>query len=199
MKLDMECTWDQGKKITKQRIYFVYKPKKLFSMPEETTQKFQEIAADAAQIGPKSIDQIKQIHCQYPASLYATFIYCQTLQLFEDFEEADKIIAHMQIQFKDEIFTRCLVAEEWLKQRKYLEFRDAFNNIEVLGAACPQRKSFFFEEALFFHHLWARHYFETKNEFHFQKHAEVINMLMETYQMATQDLSEEEVNALNKK
>jgi hypothetical protein len=197
MQLDMECKWDGGKITTKQRIYFMYKPKKLFSMPEEEIQRFQEIAADAAHIGPKSIEQIKEIHCQYPASLYATFIYCQTLQLFEDFEEADKIIEHMQTRFKDEILTRCLIAEEWLKQRKYQEFRNVFDKIEVLGAACPQRKSFFFEEALFFHHLWARHYFETKNQFHFEKHAEVIQMLMDTYQMASQDLSDEELNVIS--
>ena len=161
-------------------IYFDYQPKVLFKLPTEKIKLLYKLAKDAPIEGPSILKDLQNLAQKYPKSLYCSFIYYQTLCFFEYFDEADKILAKMKKNFLEQVFVKCIMAEALLEKKDYKKFSSLFKHIEVLKGAFSKRRDFYFEEALFFHNLWGRYFFENKDEFQAQKHKKMILLIMNT-------------------
>lgn len=182
MKLELECTWNNKKNKAKQRIHFDYLPKSIFGLPVEKILLTQKLVHDAKTSGPAVLKEIHDLVEEHPKSLYLSFNYFKTLQFFEYLDEADALFAKMKKLFPGEVFIKCIIGESLLINKDYENFSEVFNQIEVLKGAFLKRKDFYFEEALFFHHLWGRYFFETGNELQADKHKRLILLIMNTLQ-----------------
>ena len=156
MKMEVDCTWQQKKKKAKVVINFTYTPKNIFLMPQDKILSLQDLAMNSFQMGPPVLKQLQSFIKQYPKSPYAYFAYYKTLDFFEYEEEAEAVFQMMQKKFSNQLFTRCIASGYLIKENKHQDFHDGFEGIEVLKGAFPNRREFFFEEALLFHNLWAK-------------------------------------------
>ena len=177
MKLEVDCTWNQGKNKAKLIIKYDFLPKKIFSMPEAEIIELQRLAQTAKLEGPNIFKKLKIFTEKYPKSLYANAILYQTLAFFEYEDEAILLFENIKKSFPKEVFTRCIEASYLLKNKKIEEFLKYFKNTEVLKGVFPRRNLFYFEEALFFHNLWIQYYSEIKDEIQMEKHKR-FNLLM---------------------
>lgn len=182
MKLEIECTWNEKRNKAKQVIRFDYRPKSLFCLPDEKIKLMQTLTRKASQEGPSTLDELKTIKIQHPNSLYANFLYYQTLAFFEYHEESEELLSELQDRFPEEVLTKCLVSNLLLKDKKYDKFSAFFQKTEVLKGIFSKRKLFFYEEALFFHSLWANYFEGVKNEIQFEKHSRFIFLILNTLQ-----------------
>ncbi|MCI5052803.1 MAG: hypothetical protein MRY21_06695 [Simkaniaceae bacterium] len=182
MKLELDCTWNENKNRAKQSIHFDYRPKSLFSMPDEQVFELQKLAHSLPQATPEVIGQIEALLKKYPKSLYAQVNYYQVLLFFELIEDAEEISKQLQKEHPDALFTKCILGGELLSKKQYDRFPQLFNHIEVLKGAFPKRRSFFYEEALNFHNLWGRYFLETGNGAQADKHKKLLVFIMNTLQ-----------------
>lgn len=180
MKLEVDCTWNEKRHRAKLVICFDYCPKSLFSMPNEIISRVQKLSQSAANSGPPVLEELKLLHQRYAKSPYLAFIYWQTLEFFQYDDEADQLLAQLARRFPEQPLTKCALANQLIKDKKYQAFASVFNHIEVLKGAFPKRRFFFFEEALCFHHLWGRYSFETGNEVQCEKHKKFLFLIMNT-------------------
>ena len=186
MKLHLNCTWNNEKNRAKQIIHFDYAPKAIFGMPVEKIPLLQKLIKNIAIEGVSVLKDIEKLAEQFPKSLYILLNYYKALQFFKYLDEAKQVLTKIENKFPDEVFTKCLLGESFLLNKKYEAFPVVFNHIEVLKGAFIKRREFFFEEALFFHNLWGRYFFETGNEIQANKHRNLILFIMnmlQNYQM----------------
>ncbi|MCH9630456.1 MAG: hypothetical protein S4CHLAM37_04560 [Chlamydiia bacterium] len=184
MKLEVDCSWNEGKNKAKQTICFNHTPEDLFRMPEEKIAEIQALSQNAPTDGPKALEAIHKLKKEFPKSLYAAIIYFQTLNFFEYTEEADALLKNLKKKYPNELLVKCSIANKLLKDNKIDEFFKFFSGLEVLIAAFPKRKEFFFEEALFFHDLWIHYYTRTGDEIQGEKHKKFNFMMLNTFQSA---------------
>lgn len=182
MKLELDCTWNDKKDRAKQRIRFDYYPKAIFKLPIEKITMIQELAQKAPTEGPSTLKAIEELTRKFPKSLYALLNYYKVLNFFEYLDEASGVFIKMKELFPEEVFIKCIDGEFLLNKKEYKKFTELFNNIEVLKGAFPKRSDFFFEEAIFFHNLWGRYFFETGDGFQAEKHKKLIILIMNTLQ-----------------
>lgn len=182
MKLEVDCTWDNKQKKAKQSIHFDFRPKLIFSMPEQVASRLQELAHSIGVEGPTALEELKTSHEQYPKSVYAGYVYYRAFLFFELFEEADELFQQLRKRFNDQLLIKGILANQFLKDKNYKSAGAVFSDIEVLKGAFPRRKQFFFEEALVFHHFWGRYFFETGNELQSEKHQRFIFLITNTFQ-----------------
>ncbi len=180
MKLEVDCSWNKAKEKAKQTIHFDYLPKSIFCMPEEKILALQDLHHTAHLEGPIILDKLQHFLSSHPDSLYALVIYYQILQFFGYVEDGKKLLNIMKKQFSGEVFVECMLAKELLEQGKVDQFFFFFGRTEVLQGVFPKRSGFFFEEALFFHHLWMRYFSIKGNLCQLQKHQQFINLMMNT-------------------
>lgn len=182
MKLELECTWNNKKNKAKQRIHFDYQPKSIFGAPIEKVLLIQKLVNDARLGGPSVLKEIEALVEEFPKSLYLSYNNFKILQFFEYTDEANSLFSKMKKRFPGEVFIKCINAESLLINKEYEQFSELFNHIEVLKGAFPKRRDFYFEEALFFHHLWGRYFFERGDELQADKHKRLIQVIMNTLQ-----------------
>lgn len=180
MQLEIDCSWNEKKCRAKQKIHFDYRPKTLFCLPQEKIELLQTLGQNAHLEGPRVLEELDALVKQYPKSLYAQLIYFQTLQFFEYQEEAHKLLSQMKNAFPGQVFVKCLLGEILFRSKREEEFPALFNHVEVLQGAFSRRRGFFFEEALFFHNLWGRYFFEKGDEIQAQKHTKFIFLIVNT-------------------
>jgi len=182
VKLEIECTWNEKQNKAKQVIHFDYLPKSIFSMPDDKIAFAQKLFQTAGIEGPSALEELKALKDQFPKSLYANFVYLRSLIFFQYLEEAEEYIEKLTKRFPHQPLLLCSIASDLLNDKSYKKFVSLFNNIEVLKGAFPKRRKFFFEEALFFHNLWGRYWFETGNELQSEKHKKMISLVLNTMQ-----------------
>lgn len=181
MKLEIDCSWNEGKNSAKETICFDHQPEGLFKMPKEKILEIQALSQAAPTSGPKALEEIKRIKEIFTDSLYATMIYYQTLCFFEFIEEAEQLLKVLKKKHPKELLIRCAIASKFLKEKKTEDFYNFFRGLEVLVAAFPERKEFFFEEALFFHDLWIHYHMLTGNEIQAERHKKFNLLLINTF------------------
>lgn len=182
MKLSVECSWNDKKNKAKLIICYKYVPKSIFLMPVEIIRKAQDLSFNGRQMGPPALKELKEIKEKYPKSLYAAFSYYKLLDFFEYDDEAERLYNEIVKNFPSKVLTECLKANSLIIKQEYEKFKKIFNNIEVLKGVFPNRKMFYFEEALFFHNLWAKYYYDMKNEIQQQKHLAFTQLILNTLQ-----------------
>ncbi|PCI93541.1 hypothetical protein COB11_05155 [Candidatus Aerophobetes bacterium] len=184
MRLEVDCSWNEGKNKAKQTICFTHHPEDLFQMTEEKISEIQALSQSAPTEGPKALEKILKIKEKFPKSLYAAIIYYQTLNFFEYTEEADTLLKGLKKEYPKEILVKCSLANKLLKDKLLDKFFELFRGLEVLVAAFPKRKEFFFEEALFFHDLWIHYYTLSGDGIQCEKHKKFNFLLLNTFQSA---------------
>ena len=181
MKLEVECTWNEGKDKAKQQIYFNAKPKYIFSLPDETIFEIQRLEYALGKEGPVELEKLETLAKEHPKSLFTLISYYQALRFFELFDDAEPELQKMKKNFPSQAFTKCCMAESLLDAKKLDDFPATFDGMEFLQRAFPKRREFFFREALFFHNLWGRYHLEMGNEFKTGKHRNFIMLIMNTF------------------
>ncbi len=182
MKLELDCSWNDKKNRAKQSIHFDYRPKSIFMMPDDKISLIQKLSQTARAKEPSAIKNIEELVKQFPKSLYALVNYYKVLQFFEFLDESRQVFSNIEKRFPREVFTRCIIGKFLLSSKRYQEFSQIFNRIEVLKGAFPERRMFFFEEALFFHNLWGLYWFEIGDEIQSEKHKRLFLFIMNTLQ-----------------
>ena len=177
MELELDCTWNEGKNKEKQIIHFNYKPYSLFEMPDEEIAALQKSCRAPHLQGPSLLEELAEVTKKYPKSLYALLMYHQSLKFFEFTDDADECRVSIDKKFSKQVFVKCMAAEEYIKEKRYNEFTSLFGGIEVLKGAFPQRKHFYYEEAMCFHSMWGQYFYQTGNEEQSQKHAKLLAMI----------------------
>ena len=130
MKIEIDCTWKEGKKKAKVTIHFDYRPKSLFAAPEEDLKKLHSLLKMDQTKKPSDLRPIREMAEKYPKSPYMLLHYHNALQVFERFTTAEKILETMQEKFPEEIFTKCLVAEKFLKEENYEDFKKVLKTMK---------------------------------------------------------------------
>lgn len=180
MRLEVDCTWNQKKEKAKLVLVFDYAPEPLFSMPLDKIHLLKELAAQSMLEGPKVLPRMETIIKENPGSLYAVFIYFEVLNFLTLDKEAAALFKKLKKQWPQEVFTRCIQARTLLQQGKNADFFSYFKGIEVLKGVFVKRELFFFEEALFFHKLWAHYFHAERDEGMHQKHMQFIGLISNT-------------------
>ena len=152
-------------------------------MPKEEIRTLQALGGEAAHEGPPILLKLDDIRKKYPKSLYAQFVYFQTLYFFKFETEITKLAEILEKQFPDEVLVNCIKADLYLKERQFDLFLDCFSHAEALKGSFPKRRIFFFEEALFFHLLWGKYHAEKGDFFQHQKHVDFLQLLSKTYHL----------------
>ena len=133
MKLDLECSWNQKQKKVKQSIHFDFRPKLIFSMPDEVTTRLQQLMHSIGLEGPPALQELKSTYEQYPKSVYAGYVYHRALLFFELFEEADELYQELRSKFEDQLFIKSIEGYQLLKKKKS-ELRNSLMFLTMLSS-----------------------------------------------------------------
>lgn len=189
MKLEIECSWEDEKKQAKVTIAFDNSPKSIFQMPGDKIDYVKYLEKNCLLEGPKILHELEQIAIYTPKSIYASFVYFQALRSFEFFEEASEFFVGMKEAFPDQLITKSIEAHYALEENDLKRFPSIFSNHEVLKPAFPNRKVFYFQEAILFHNAWALYYSFQKDVFQAQKHDNFIALIINAVQSVTARLT----------
>lgn len=180
MKLEVDCTWNDKQNRAKIKIHFDHRPKVIFNLPTKKINLLQKLTKNLHVDDSFVLENLKIIAKKYPKSLYAQVSYYKTLQFFKYFKKANRVLSKIKKLFPNQVFIKCIIGESLLENKKYEDFPFVFNNSEVMKGVFTRRNIFFFEEALFFHYVWGRYFFEIGNESQVQKHKKFIMLIMNT-------------------
>lgn len=147
-------------------------------MPKKAFLSFQQVLSEIPQKGPKGLDELKAWSSQYSQSLYIGFHLYKSFSFFGYQEEELTLFQKLQRQFPGELLTLCIEASLFLKEGRFSDFLTTFQSQEVVKALISKRKFFYFEEILYFHHLWALYFDAQQNISQSQKHQKLLAFIM---------------------
>ncbi len=177
MKLEIDCTWNEGINKGKVVIVFDNRPKTIFQMDNEKIAHLKALEKDFLLKGPKILDEFLEVHKNNPKSLWAAVTYFHALRSYEYFDDAKETFKKIKKRYPNEVFTKIIQGYYLLENKDLKGFTDLFLNCEVLKGAFPQRKIFHFLEALYFHSVWRDYFSVCSNVYQAEKHFKFVAMI----------------------
>ncbi|MCF7806045.1 MAG: hypothetical protein K9M07_01945 [Simkaniaceae bacterium] len=183
MRLEIDCSWNGSAASAKHIIRFDHAPKSLFNMQEEEIISLQMKMKQLAEVGPSYLEAFEGACMGHPKSLYAGYLLNQVYQFFQLHDESLEWIHALFKKFPGQLISRCLIASIHLKDGDTEAFCRDLENRQVLRALFPERKQFFFEEALLFHGLWAKVFHLQGDGIQSTKHQKLCGYIAHSFQL----------------